>query len=110
MPKLPFGGVADRVAPGSLMKASQEVQDVDILTLQDKIARGDYRSDRFPAVPFTSLRGLMQATNSALTSPAGEGPTCPATLQIGSVIHRCGMRADHLAYAQHDWADLMERD
>jgi hypothetical protein len=87
------------------------VQDVDILTLQDKIEAGDYRSDRFPAVPFVTFADLMEEAEAEVIAAVEKSayPECGASLTVGTVTHWCHLRMGHTFWStqQHDWAHLL---
>lgn len=80
---------------------------MNLLDVQDKIKAGEYRSDRFPAVPFVTFEDVLKTS-----SKTGEGvdqgsyPSCGATLTVGSTTHTCALRLGHTFFTtqQHDWA------
>lgn len=80
---------------------------MDMLTLKDRIERGDYRSDRFAAVPFVTFADMLKQPAEA---DQPNYPECGAFLIIGSVQHVCHQRLGHafLSGQNHDWAALLE--
>lgn len=54
---------------------------MNLLDVQDKIKAGQYRSDRFPAVPFKTLEDMMQEAQAVLSAE---------TLWAGIITPSCG--------------------
>lgn len=71
---------------------------MDILTLSDRVREGAYRSDRFPAVPFTPLAVAMEHAQRAMTGPEEDDgwhgiltPACNDRSRTETVTKRAGI-------------------
>lgn len=51
---------------------------MNMLDLSDRIEAGSYRSDRFPAVPFTTLEDMMQQAQDVLEAEVWAGRVVPS--------------------------------
>jgi hypothetical protein len=76
---------------------------VTLQELQAKIEQGSYRSDRAPAVPFTTFSDLLDRKPIKTTTT---GQQCGATLTTGERVERCGKIAGHvwMTGEEHDWS------
>lgn len=78
---------------------------MNLLDVQDKIKAGEYRSDRFPAVPFVTFDDVLKTSKpEAKTVVTAEYPECGASLTVGNSTHVCGKRLGHVSQGStHDW-------
>lgn len=51
-----------------------------VLDLMDRVRAGQYRSDRFPSVPYTTLAMAMQHAQDVLTVAEPNGQEVPGTI------------------------------